>query len=74
MNRGARPGEMSGELSPYELRVVKLVAEGLENSEIAASLGKSTETVKTHMRSVRQKWHLRNRTQIAVRAVRSGIA
>lgn len=68
-----RPGYVNPELTAHELRVVKLVVEGLENSEIAASLGCRSETVKTHMRMIRRKWDVHNRTQVAVKAVRLGI-
>jgi DNA-binding NarL/FixJ family response regulator len=52
-------------LSPRELDVVKLVARGLTNAEIAAQLFISVGTVKTHLGSVQAKLNARNRVEIA---------
>jgi DNA-binding NarL/FixJ family response regulator len=52
-------------LSPRELDVVKLVARGLTNAEIAAQLFISVGTVKTHLGSVQAKLSARNRVEIA---------
>jgi DNA-binding NarL/FixJ family response regulator len=57
-------GDDSG-LSPRELDVVKLVARGLTNAEIAQKLFISVGTVKTHMGSVQAKLGLRNRVETA---------
>jgi DNA-binding NarL/FixJ family response regulator len=54
-----------GGLSPRELDVVKLVARGLTNAEIAAELFISVGTVKTHLGSVQTKLGARNRVEIA---------
>jgi DNA-binding NarL/FixJ family response regulator len=59
-----RPAD-GGELSPRELDVVKLVARGLTNAEIAARLFISVGTVKTHLGSVQAKLDARNRVEIA---------
>ncbi|BCL13276.1 DNA-binding response regulator [Micromonospora sagamiensis] len=58
-----RPGEMG--LSPRELEVVKLVARGATNAEIAARLFITVGTVKTHLGSVQTKLNTRNRVEIA---------
>ncbi|MEU4566937.1 response regulator transcription factor [Micromonospora sp. NPDC023956] len=58
-----RPGETS--LSPRELEVVKLVARGATNAEIAARLFITVGTVKTHLGSVQTKLNTRNRVEIA---------
>jgi DNA-binding NarL/FixJ family response regulator len=53
------------EISARELDVVKLVARGLTNAEIAAELIISVGTVKTHLASVQAKLDARNRVEIA---------
>jgi DNA-binding NarL/FixJ family response regulator len=56
---------VAGSLSPRELDVVRLVARGLTNAEIAAELFISLGTVKTHLGSVQTKLAARNRVEIA---------
>lgn len=58
-------------LSVRELAVLRLLAEGMENSSIAAELHISTHTVRRHVQSILEKLGLGNRTQAAVYAVRS---
>jgi DNA-binding NarL/FixJ family response regulator len=55
----------TGQLSPRELDVVKLVARGLTNAEIAERLYISVGTVKTHLGSVQAKLPARNRVEVA---------
>jgi DNA-binding NarL/FixJ family response regulator len=62
------------QLSPRELDVLRLVARGLENSEIAAELGISPRTAKNHLSSILAKLGISNRIQAAIYAVRRGIA
>lgn len=64
----ARPASVDGVLSPRELDVVRSVARGRTNAEIAAELFVSLPTVKTHLPNVQNKLDARNRTEIAVRA------
>ncbi|WP_089154947.1 response regulator [Micromonospora sp. NBS 11-29] len=54
-----------GGLSPREVDVVKLVARGATNAEIAARLFITVGTVKTHLASVQAKLNARNRVEIA---------
>ena len=61
------------ELTEREVEVLKLVAEGLPNKEIAEVLCVSENTVKVHVRSTLEKLHLRNRVQAAVYAVKEGL-
>jgi len=62
------------ELSARELEVLRLVARGLENSEIAYELGISPRTAKNHLSSILAKLGVTNRIQAAIYAVRSGLA
>ncbi len=59
-------------LTDAELRVVRLVAEGLTNPQIAARLFLSAQTVKTHMKNVFRKLGVSSRAELAARAVRRG--
>ncbi|MBM7600261.1 DNA-binding NarL/FixJ family response regulator [Virgibacillus halotolerans] len=60
-------------LSSRELKITKLVGEGLTNKEIANALFLSIGTVKNHLTQVLQKTGLRDRTQLAIFAVKHGI-
>jgi DNA-binding NarL/FixJ family response regulator len=70
----ARPATADARaLSSRELDVVRLVARGLTNAEIAAQLFISIGTVKTHLGSVQAKLTARNRVEIAAWAWESGL-
>jgi len=66
--------DMRALLSERELEVVRLVAEGLSNKEISSRLSLSDKTVKNHISHILAKLNLTARTQVAVMALRAGIA
>jgi len=61
-------------LTERELDVLKLVAQGLSNQEIAETLFIGERTVRTHVSNILDKLHLANRTQAALYALREGLA
>jgi two-component system NarL family response regulator len=72
--REAAPAPTSaGELSERELDVLRLVAQGLSNKEIADALNLSEHTVKTHLANILEKLHLRSRAHAAAYAVQAGL-
>ncbi len=65
--------EALSSLTPRELEVLRLIARGLNNSEIAQELVVSQATVKTHVNRILMKLHLRDRTQAVVLAYEAGV-
>ena len=60
-------------LTEREVEILKLVAQGLPNQEIAEQLVISERTVRTHVTNILSKLHLANRTQAALYALRQGL-
>jgi DNA-binding NarL/FixJ family response regulator len=67
------PHAVAGGLSPREQEVLRQLAVGASNKEIAASLGIAENTVKNHLKNILEKLHLENRVQAATFAVRAGL-
>ncbi len=59
--------------APRDLEVLRLIASGLSNSEIAAALVISQETVKTYVSRILTKLDLRDRVQAVVLAYQTGV-
>jgi len=75
----ARPSDGQGSRSPNELtqreiEVLRLIARGLNNHEIAEKLVISEKTVKTHVSNILGKLHVEDRTQAAIYALRHGLS
>ena len=71
LDQGAQT--IRAELSERELQVLRLIANGKDNAQIAEALHISPKTVKNHISNILMKLQIDNRIQAAVYAVRSGI-
>ena len=72
----ALPGKQApliDDLTPRELEVLKLLAEGLPNKEIADALIISEKTVKNHINNIFSKLHVYDRSQAMLYAIRQGL-
>lgn len=67
------PGAFDEPLTPREIQVLELLAEGLPNKAIAVRLRISDQTVKFHVSSISGKLGAKNRTDAVRRAVRRGL-
>ena len=68
----ARAAALPNQLSAREVEVLRLLADGCTNSQIAASLVITPNTVKAHVEHILSKLHVKDRTQAAVRAFELG--
>ncbi|OLD49076.1 MAG: hypothetical protein AUI83_12510 [Armatimonadetes bacterium 13_1_40CM_3_65_7] len=71
--RGAAPEVPAEELTPRELQVLQLLAEGLPNKRVALQLGISEHTVKFHVAVIFSKLGAHGRTEAVTRAARLGL-
>jgi len=71
--KGKRPSMLEHDLTDREITVLRLVADGKTNKEIANVLDLSEKTVKNHVRNIFHKLHVVDRTQAAILAIRKGI-
>ena len=69
----AAPPSPEPDLTERELEVLRLIAQGLNNHEIAQKLTISEKTVKTHVSNILGKLHLEDRTQAAIYALKKGL-
>jgi DNA-binding NarL/FixJ family response regulator len=72
--RDARPAEYSGEkLTPHQIRLLKLLAEGHNYETAGAQLGVSINTIRFHMRSIYEKMQVHTKSEAVAKALRSRI-
>ena len=69
----ANPAPEPKQLTEREIDILRLVAQGLGNKEIAGALHISENTVKTHVRHILEKLNLSNRAEAAAYAVRNSL-
>lgn len=67
------PGTIPSELTPRELQVLQLLADGLPNKGIAGQMGISDHTVKFHVNAIMGKLGAQSRTDAVMRATRAGL-
>lgn len=65
--------QVDGSITPRELDILRLVGEGRSNREISDELGLSIGTVKNHVSQIMDKLDLRDRTQLAIYAIRHNV-
>jgi len=68
------PPTTESPLTGREVEVLQLIAQGLSNHDIAQSLVVAERTVSKHVSTILEKLHLANRTQVALYALRQGLA
>lgn len=73
--RSPRPGPalQRAPLTPRELAILRMIAGGRDNAEIAAELHFGLGTIKLHVRAILEKLGVSSRTEAAVHAVRHGL-
>jgi NarL family two-component system response regulator LiaR len=74
LNRPAELTPTEDPLTEREVEVLRLVAQGLSNDDIAVKLVVSERTVRTHVSNILDKLHLANRTQATLYALKQGLA
>ena len=74
LNRPAELPPTADPLTEREVEVLRLVAQGPSNDDIAAKLVVSERTVRTHVSNILDKLHLANRTRATLYALKQGLA
>jgi DNA-binding NarL/FixJ family response regulator len=67
--RRAKARDEASPLSPREERVLELLSKGYSNKEIAEQLELSVDTVRSHLKHIYEKMHVRSRTEAVARYV-----
>jgi DNA-binding NarL/FixJ family response regulator len=67
------PSEGYSALSPREQEILKLIAKGLSNSEVATAIGVSRATVRTHLEHIYAKLEVSNRTEAVTEGIKKGL-
>ncbi len=65
--------DQTGAVTDREREILKLVADGAENKQVARSLGLSEETVKSYLRNLFARWEVTSRAEAVATAIRLGI-
>ena len=73
LRRSQTPEQPTVNLSPQEIRLLKLLTEGHQNKTAAAAMGISVHTVSFHLRSIYEKLHVHSRSEAVARALREGL-
>lgn len=68
------PEEAAHNLTPHEVRLLKLLVEGHSYKSAAAELGSSYHTVSFHMRNIYEKLHVHSKSEAVAKALRTGLA
>ena len=69
MFRERRPPDRSYELSPHELRLLKLLIEGHNYKTAAAELSVTTHTISFHLQKIYEKLHVHSKTEAVAKAL-----
>jgi DNA-binding CsgD family transcriptional regulator len=59
-------------LSPRETEILEILSEGITNKKMAARLGISAETVRTHLGRIYEKLHVHGRTEAVTKYLKAG--
>jgi DNA-binding NarL/FixJ family response regulator len=73
LSEGASGHQTIETLQPKEVEIIRYVAMGMSNKEISEKLAYSEKTVKNYLSTIFQKLHLRDRTQVAIFALKHGL-
>jgi two-component system, NarL family, response regulator YdfI len=73
LSAGANTGEASSALTTREREILALLADGLGNKQIAARLGISANTVKTHLELLFEKFNVSSRAEAVTMGVKRGL-